>query len=141
MGSLLHRPALLHDDDQVGIAHRGKPMGDHDRGAALAQPAERDLDGCLALGVERAGRFIEQQDARIAQQGARQSDALALAAGQPLAARADPGGIAVGQRGDETRRRRPHAAAVSISASTASGRPMRILAATVSSNSSVSCAT
>src|ERR1700733_934218 len=102
MGSLLHRPAVLHDDDQIGIAHGGQSMGDNDRGAALAQMAEGDLDGCLAFGVERTGRFIQQQDARIAQQGASQGHPLALAAGQTLPAWANPGGIGVRQRGDES---------------------------------------
>ena len=102
-----------------------------------AQPGERLLHGGLALGVERAGRLVEQQDARVAQQGAGQRDALALPAREALAAGADPGREAFRQRGDEAggrggaRRPRP-------APSVAPGRPMRMLAAIVSSNSSVS---
>ena len=36
----------------------------------------------LALGIERAGRLVEQQDRRVAQDGAGERDALALAARQ-----------------------------------------------------------
>ena len=41
---------------------------------------ERNLDGGLAFGIERAGGLVEQQDARIAQQCAGERHALALAA-------------------------------------------------------------
>ncbi len=40
------------------------------------------LDDALALVVERAGRLVEDQDARIGDQGAGDGDALALAARQ-----------------------------------------------------------
>jgi hypothetical protein len=50
------------------------------RGAAFHQMFERILHQPLAFGVERAGRFVEQQDRRIAQQRAGNGDALALAA-------------------------------------------------------------
>ena len=88
--SAFYRAALMHDHHLIGVTHRGKPVRDHDRGTALPQPRERHLDGCLALRVERAGRLVEQQDARIAQQRARQGHPLPLAARQPLAAWTDP---------------------------------------------------
>jgi len=55
----------------------------------LAQAGERGLHGGLALGVERAGGFVEQQDARIAQQGAGERDTLPLAAGEAAATGSD----------------------------------------------------
>ena len=51
----------------------------------------------LALGVERAGRLVEQQDRRVAQDGAGDGDALALAAGQRHAALAEQGVVALRQ--------------------------------------------
>ena len=58
-------------------------------GAAPHQIVERRLDGALAFGVQRAGRFVEQQDRRILQDGAGYGEPLALAAGQLHAEIAD----------------------------------------------------
>ena len=66
------------------------------------QPLERVLDQRLAFGVERAGRFVEQQQRRVAaEQGAGDGDALALAARQPRAAFAHEGVEAVGKLAQE----------------------------------------
>ena len=53
------------------------------------QVGERGGDLGLAFGVERRGRLVEQQQRRVAQNGARDGDALALAARQRDAALAD----------------------------------------------------
>ncbi len=55
----------------------------------------------LAFGVERRGRLVEQQDRRVAQDGAGNRDALALAAGQRHAALADLAVIALFELQDE----------------------------------------
>ena len=68
---------------------RGEAMRDDDRGAPGHQIVEADLHQPLVLRVERAGRFVEQQQRRVAQDGARNRDALALAAGERDAALAD----------------------------------------------------
>ena len=65
------------------------------------QAVERLLDGALGLGVQRAGRLVEHQHPRVAQQRAGDRDALLLAAGEPVAARADHGVVAVGQARDQ----------------------------------------
>ena len=59
------------------------------RGAAGHQPAEIVLDGALRLGVERAGRFVENEDRRIVVERARDRDALLLSAGKREAGLAD----------------------------------------------------
>ena len=59
------------------------------------------LDGALAFVVERAGRLVEDQDARVGDQRARDRDALALPARQAAAAFADDGVVALGQLQDE----------------------------------------
>src|SRR5437660_247429 len=51
--------------------------------------------------VERARRLVEDQDRRVAQDRARDRDALLLAAGEAVAALADHGVIAVGQARDQ----------------------------------------
>src|SRR5438309_2095115 len=53
------------------------------------------------VGVEAAGGLVEQEDGRVAQDGAGDGDALPLAAGQLHAALADAGLVAVGERRDE----------------------------------------
>ncbi len=82
--------------------HDGRePVRDHERGAALRHPVERVLDFLLGVAVERGGRLVEQQDRRAFQDGARDGDALLLAAGQFQAALADFGLVALGAELDE----------------------------------------
>ena len=89
-------PAAVHHHDAIGGAYRRQPVSDHQRGAALHQPFERLLDQPLAFRVERAGRFVEQQDRRIAQQGPRNRQALALPAREPRPALSQKGVEPVG---------------------------------------------
>ena len=67
----------------------------------LHQVFERDLHQPFAFGVERAGRFVEQQDRRVAQDRAGDRDALALAARERDAAFAQEGVVALRQLVDE----------------------------------------
>ena len=92
----LDDPALVHEDDQVGVAHGGQAVGDDEGGAACAQAVDRFLDARLGLDVERAGRLVEHQDRRVLEDGAGDRDALALAARQLAAALADERVVAVG---------------------------------------------
>ena len=80
---------------RLGALHGGQPMRDHERGAVLRDALQRLLHGRLAFGIERAGRLVEQQDRRVAQDGAGERDALALAARQGHAALAEPRGVAL----------------------------------------------
>jgi hypothetical protein len=61
------------------------------------RPFQRLLHQLLAFGVERRGRLVEQQDRRVAQDGAGDRDALALAARQHDAALADRRVVALRQ--------------------------------------------
>ena len=72
-----------------------------DRGAPGQQPAHADLDLALGVQVDVGGGLVEDQDARIDQQCARDADALALAARQALAAFADQRVVALRQAQDE----------------------------------------
>ena len=101
MGCRLDDAAVVHHHDAVAHLHRGQAMGDDDGGAVLHQPLERVLHHALALGVERRGGLVEQQQRGLAQQGAGDRDALALAAGEPDAALAQRGGEAFGQAVEE----------------------------------------
>ena len=65
------------------------------------QAIERLLHEVLALGVERARGLVEDEDARILQDGARDGDALLLPAGELHAALADERRVALGEARDE----------------------------------------
>ncbi len=78
--AVLNQPAALEGDDAVGCPNRGQPVRDDHNRAALGDLFHVLLDDPLALIVERAGGLVEDQDARIGNQRARNRDALALAA-------------------------------------------------------------
>ena len=60
-----------------------------------ARRLHRLLHRALALGVERAGRLVEEEHRGVAQDGAGDGQPLALAAGQHHAALADVGVVAL----------------------------------------------
>ena len=90
----------VEDDDLVRVAHGREPVRDRDRRPPLREPVERLLHESLRLVVERARRLVEHEDRRVAQHRARDRDALLLAAGEAVAALADDGVVALGQRRD-----------------------------------------
>src|SRR5215510_11720272 len=65
----------------LGATNRGEPMRDNERGAATHQVAQALLNERFRLRVEAGSRFIENQDARIGKDRARDGDALLLSAG------------------------------------------------------------
>jgi len=88
--------ALVEHQDGIAIGQRGQPVGDDDHGAAVRHLGEVGVDQGLAFRVERTGRLIEDQDARVVHQRPGDGEALALAAGEVGRAFLDHGGIAVG---------------------------------------------
>ena len=77
--------AAVHDRDPVG--HRQRLLlvvGDVDERDPdlLLDPLELDLQALAELQVERAERLVEEQDLRQVDDGAGESDALLLAAGE-----------------------------------------------------------
>ena len=122
VGPHLGDAAAVDHHDAVGVPHRRQAMGDDQGRATLHQLGQRLLDQELALGVEVGGGLVQDQDGRILQEGARDREALALAAGELHAALAHLGRVAVGQGGDEVVGL-GQAAARSISARVAPARP------------------
>ncbi len=77
--------AVMHDDDLVGHGHRlDLVVGDVDGGGleALVQLLDLGAHRDAQLGVEIRQRLVEQEDLRVAHDGAAHGDALALAAGK-----------------------------------------------------------
>ena len=81
----------------VGEGDRRGPVGDDDRGAPAHHLAERGADLVLLGGVDRRGGVVEDQHARVGEDGPGDGDALALAARQREAALTDDRVVAVGQ--------------------------------------------
>ncbi len=71
-------------------------MRDHDHGhaAGMTERAEIFHDQAAGAGVQRAGGFVGQQNARIVDHGPGDGHTLLLAAGQPVAAIMHSGGKA-----------------------------------------------
>src|SRR3954463_14864205 len=74
--------SFFQDDNRVRLANRAQAMGDHYRGLSFRHSPQVILDRPLGFGVERAGRFIENQDRRIIVKSARNRDPLSLSAGK-----------------------------------------------------------
>ena len=68
--------ALVEDQNQRGVADGAEPVGDDEDGLADDQLAERLLDQLLALGVERGGGLVEDEDRRVAQEGAGEGERI-----------------------------------------------------------------
>src|SRR5664279_1539778 len=76
----LHDATALEHDDFVGVADRAQPVSD-DQAAATAAP-EVGVDALLGLGIERARRFIEDDQRGLSGERSRDLEALALAAAE-----------------------------------------------------------
>ena len=82
-------------------AEGGEAVGDADDGAVFGEVVDGFLDFGLGLGIERGGGFVEDEDGGVADEGAGDGDALALAAGEALAAFAEGGVVALREGLDE----------------------------------------
>src|SRR5215475_1766760 len=76
MGAVLGQTAMVDGDEAVGPPHGRQPMRNDEDGAAFGEARHVLLDDPLALVVERARRLVEDQDARVGDEGARDGQAL-----------------------------------------------------------------
>jgi len=93
--------ALLEDDDLVGVLDGGEPVGD-DHGRPLGEEALHVLhDGALVVGIERAGRLVEEDVLGVLVDGPCDEDPLPLTLAEPVTVAADLGVVVQRQPGDE----------------------------------------
>ena len=71
-------------------------MCNHDGGASAHRLRECGLDDCLVLGIDVRGRFIQDQDRRVLQEGAGDRQSLPLSAREAQATFADNRAVARG---------------------------------------------
>src|SRR5216684_4949914 len=81
--------AFDQDNDLVGIADGGGAVGDQNSGAALHDAAQAAEDALFGLRVHGGKRVVEDQNARITDDGAGNGGALLLPAGEGDAALTD----------------------------------------------------
>src|SRR6266581_3784803 len=101
MSAALDDPPFRQHDDEVGMLHRGEPVGDDEHRAVRHQPVDRLLHESFRFGIEGTGRLIENENRWIAQQRPSDRDALALPAAEPGPTLAEQRAVAFGQPHDE----------------------------------------
>ena len=96
----LDRLAAGEDDDLIHLDDRRQAMRRPDHGPALGDLEQRAVDRGLRGLIERRRRLVQQQHRGIADDGAGNGDALALAARERIAAFADRGVVLLRQAHD-----------------------------------------
>ncbi len=74
--SLLDQLTPLEDQDSVGVAKGREAVGDRDHGSATRQSFERLLNRAFRLGVDAAGRLVQDQNGRVVEDCPRQGETL-----------------------------------------------------------------
>src|SRR3954465_8504095 len=92
MPSSFHDAALIQNDDLVSANDRAEPVRNDEAGSAREQMAEGALKEGFRYRIYRAGGFVENEDGRICEQGARKANELALTEGEICTAFTDFGG-------------------------------------------------
>lgn len=84
MRSAFNNAAMLQNDDLISMPNGGEAVGNGDCGAAFSQGRQGNFHGAFGFCVQRTGRFIEQQDRRVAQDRAGERKALLFTAREPV---------------------------------------------------------
>ena len=94
-------PSVVQDDYPVGILNGLESVGNSDDGTSFDKRVDGFLHLYFVFGVERSGRFVQQDDWRVFQNGAGYGYALLLAARQGAASFAYHRVVALRQAHDE----------------------------------------
>lgn len=76
--ALRNDATLVKYDDSIGLLHGRKTVSDDQSRAVVGGIVQCRLHKPFARRIERAGSFIEKQDRRILENGARNGDSLTL---------------------------------------------------------------
>src|SRR5579872_2664094 len=101
MCSKIEDLAAVEYEDLVAIDQRGEAVRDDHHRAPARHAPEVGVDQRLALRIERRGRFVEDHQLGIDDEGAGDGEALTLAAGEVGRAFLDPGLVTLRQALDE----------------------------------------
>ena len=104
MTPLLDDLPSIEYDDAVGVPNGRKTVRNDDDRAPLANSLHVLLDDALGLVIEGTGGFVEDENARVADQRSSYGDALTLASRQGRTMLTDDGVVALGQFQDEVMR-------------------------------------
>ena len=80
MSSTLDHEPILHQQDQIGAAHGREPVRNHEGGSSLEERGHRGLNQLLALRIQIAGGFIQDEDLGSGEDRPGNGQALLLAA-------------------------------------------------------------
>ena len=97
MRAALDDAAVAEDDDLVGVLHGGGAVRNQNGGATVHDAAQASEDTLFGLRIDAGERVVEDEDARVANDGAGDGGALLLSAGERDAALADNGFVFMGE--------------------------------------------
>ena len=97
MRPLLGNAAVVHDHDPVRQAKGRLAVCDQQHGLGSEGVTQGVVDRLLRAGVDGARRIVQDEDARVGEDRARDRDALTLSAGQAEPTLADHGVVSPGQ--------------------------------------------
>src|SRR5260370_29041241 len=95
VGATFHDFALINDQNDISGQDSRETMGDGQRGTILHQWLQGGLDQARGMGIEGAGRLIQDEDSRVFQNDARDGYALLLTTGELKTALAHDSIVAV----------------------------------------------
>src|SRR4051794_27537217 len=101
MGAPLDDPTPLEYQNLVGRDNRRQPVGDGERRPVLGNTLEFSLDRLLRTRIEGRGRLVEDQDARVFEDGPGYGHPLLFTAGQLEPALSNRRLVALGKAGHE----------------------------------------
>src|SRR5580693_2334668 len=101
MSSLFRDHPTAEDNDRVGIANGAETVGDGDDGPSLHEALQCFDHESLGFRVESSSGLVEDENRRVANDGAGNSDALTLAPGKSKPSLADHRVVTVRHSGNE----------------------------------------
>ena len=78
MGALLDDVPVLHDQNHIGIANGGQPVGNDKTGSALHEVIHCLLNQNFCTGIHRGGRLVQNHDPIVRQNGTGNGEQLFL---------------------------------------------------------------